>query len=147
MKYLLLDIDGTIVPSLNSEEDEFSNESLIFGIPYYIGEWLIDIDEYPIIWCTNRSADACQLIEEELGFDTKAKLDFSITKDYRWNKTNAIINFCQKHPSDSIILADDDALNNMDDVEKLPDNLIIVTPSDTKQGCLSREDLLKIDAL
>ncbi|GEQ62006.1 hypothetical protein VL4N_13880 [Vagococcus lutrae] len=151
MKYLLLDIDDTIAPlnykSIDAVYVDCSEEGEL-GIPNYIADWLKTAKEkeIKIIWCTSRRGPIQYLVETKLGFKSDGTLQFFNQKSYHWNKLYSIIDFCNKHSEDIVILADNDIKEGTREVKNLPENLKLVWPSDTRRGCLSVEDLELIDS-
>lgn len=151
MKYLLLDIDDTIAPWLYKRVDAVVIDSMgiYLGIPEHIANWLKQIEEtdIKIIWCTDRPPSICSMIEKKIGFKSEGQLEFFDKKAYTWSKLSGIIEFCDEHKSDVVIVADNDVIKGTKGVDKLPDNLTTVLPSDTSRGCLSVADLELIENL
>lgn len=152
MKFLLLDIDDTISPWLYKGNDAIFIDTMgiELGIPKHIAEWLkkFSKEEVKIIWCTNRPPIVCALIEKKIGFKSEGKLTFTNPKAYAWNKLYGIVEFCNENSEHTIVLADNDVKEGTKGIKKnLPDNLTLIYPSDQRRGCLSVEDLKKIDLL
>ena len=148
-KYLLLDIDDTIAPSMYRGSDAIEIETWGRGhlaIPKYIVEWVklfSKKENQSIWWCTDRSNETTQ-IEKQLPLKADGKLMFTKPPKGVWKKQAAIIRFAEEHPKDTVICADNDCdLMNSD---KLPDNLHLVIPTGAIKG-LSKEDLIRIDNL
>ncbi|CAM3332147.1 HAD family hydrolase [Vagococcus fessus] len=151
MKYLLLDIDDTIAPWMYKRVDAVVIDSMgiYLGIPEHIAKWLKQIKEadIKIIWCTDRPPLICSMIEKKIGFKSEGQLEFFDKNTYRWTKLHGIIEFCDKHKNDVVIVADNDVIKGTRGVNNLPDNLKMVWPSDTSRGCLSVADLELIENL
>lgn len=151
MKYLLLDIDDTIAPLNYRSMDAIYVDTLeegVLGIPDYIADWLKTAKEkeIKIIWCTSRRIPIQYLVEKELRFESENALKFYNKKSYDWEKLYSIIEFCNEHAEDVVILADNDIKEGTRGVKNLPGNLKLVWPSDSRRGCLSKEDLELIDS-
>lgn len=152
MKYLLLDIDDTIAPLKYNRLDavyvDCSHEGEL-GIPSYIADWLKTAKEkeIKIIWCTSRPPFVSLLVEKKIGFKSEDTLQFFNKKSYHWNKLYSIIEFCNEHEDDLVVLADNDIKEGTRGVKNLPQNLELVWPSDSRRGCLSMENLELIDSL
>ena len=82
-------------------------------------------------------------IEKAIGFKTEGQLQFFNKKAYNWSKLYSIIEFCNEHEDDLVILADN-LVERMTKGVELPNNLELVLPSDTT---LTIEDLKLIDGL
>lgn len=147
MKYLLLDIDDTIAPlkigGLNMVTVDRMGVEI--SIPIHIAEWLKKTSEkqIKIFWCTDRSPIMGSTIEYVIGFKTEGQLQFFNKKAYVWSKLYSIIEFCNKHEGDLVILADN-LVERMTREVELPNNLELVLPSD---ATLTIEDLKLIDSL
>lgn len=148
-KYLLLDIDDTIAPSMYKGSDAVEIETWGRGylaIPKYIVEWVklfSKKENQSIWWCTDRASETTQ-IERQLQLKVEGKLMFTKPPKGIWKKQAAIVRFAEEHPEDTIICADNDA--TFMNTDSLPDNLQLVVPSGTIKA-LSREDLIIIDNL
>ncbi len=151
MKYLLLDIDDTISPwSYKGRDAIFIDRMGIkLGIPKHLADWLAKLsdDEIKIIWCTSRPAVVRSLIEKKIMFKTYGHISFLNQHAYAWYKLFGIIKFCDEHKQDLVILADNDIEKGIKGITNLPNNLKLISPSDTIRGCLSKEDLKLIDSL
>lgn len=145
------DIDDTIAPWLYKRVDAVVIDSMgiYLGIPEYIATWLKTLHEkeIKIIWCTNREPFVCSMVEKKLDFKGEGQLEFYNKKAYDWNKLHGIIEFCDEHKDDIVILADNDVKEGTRGIDKLPDNLKIIWPSDASRGCLSVADLEAIENL
>ncbi len=82
-------------------------------------------------------------IEKAIGFKTEGQLQFFNKKAYNWSKLYSIIEFCNEHEDDLVILADN-LVERMTKGVELPNNLELVLPSD---ATLTIEDLKLIDGL
>lgn len=148
-KYLLLDIDDTIAPSMYRGSDAIEIETWGRGhlaIPKYIVEWVklfSKKENQSIWWCTDRASETTQ-IEKQLPLKVEDKLMFTKPTKGVWKKQAAIIQFAEEHPEDTIICADNDA--DCMKANELPDNLRLVIPSGDIKA-LSKEDLIVIDNL
>lgn len=151
MKYLLLDVEDTIALKRFQGKDVqlIEKMGIEFYVPNYIAKWLKESyqKDYKIIWCTSCSDFETKILENQIGFKVEDKLVFTNPKAYRWKKLYTIIKFCDNHPNDLIILADNDIMEGTSDVKDLPSNLRLVQPSNKRYGCLSIEDLEFIDNL
>ncbi|WP_125771137.1 hypothetical protein [Companilactobacillus furfuricola] len=151
MKYLLLDIDDTLAPlNYKGPDAVFINKmNFKMSIPAYIAIWLRNLssDKIRIVWCTSRPLVVQSLVEKKLMFNTYGRISFINKRAYTWYKLFSIIKYCNEHHGDIIILVDNDAKLGTMNVDKFPNNLIMVYPSDTRRGCLSINDLLKIENL
>lgn len=78
-------------------------------------------------------------IEKAIGFKTEGQLQFFNKKAYNWSKLYSIIEFCNEHEDDLVILADN-LVERMTKGVELP----LVLPSD---ATLTIEDLKLIDGL
>lgn len=81
--------------------------------------------------------------EKAIGFKTEGQLQFFNKKAYNWSKLYSIIEFCNEHEDDLVILADN-LVERMTKGVELPNNLELVLPSD---ATLTIEDLKLIDGL
>lgn len=147
MKYLLLDIDDTIAPLKVGGPDMVIIDSMgmELAIPQYIVNWLKKASEkeIKIFWCTDRPPVLGHLIEKTIGIETEGQLDFYNKTAYQWSKLYGIIEFCNEHENDLVVLADN-LVEIMTKGVELPNNLITVLPSN---GTLTRDDLKLIDRL
>lgn len=148
MKYLLLDIDDTIAPLTYRGLDAvvIDTMGIELAIPKYVAEWLkhVAAKEIHIVWCTSRPPVVCSLIEKKIGFKATDYLQFFNKKAYHWMKLSSIIEFCQAHENDLVVLADNDIREGTRGIQNLPTNLKMVWPSDS---CLAIEDLEMIERL
>ena len=148
-KYLLLDIDDTIAPSMYRGSDAIDIETWGRGylaIPKYIVEWVKQFskqENQSIWWCTDRASETTQ-IEKQLPLKVGGKLMFTKPPKGIWKKQAAIIQFAKEHPEDTVICADNDA--DLMNSNKLPENLHLIIPTGTIKA-LSKEDLIEIDHL
>ena len=148
-KYLLLDIDDTIAPSMYRGSDAIEIETWGRGhlaIPKYIVEWVklfSKKENQSIWWCTDRSNETTQ-IERQLPLKVEGKLMFTKPPKGFWKKQAAIIRFAEEHPKDTVICADNDA--DYMKYNEIPDNLRLVIPTGANKA-LSRENLVTIDNL
>lgn len=147
MKYLLLDIDDTIAPLKVGGPNMVIIDSMgvELAIPQYIADWLKKASEkqIKIIWCTNRTPIVGALIEKTIGFKAEGQLQLYNKKAYEWEKLYGIIEFCNEHENDLVVLADN-LVERMTRGVELPNNLKTVLPSD---ATLTIEDLKLIDSL
>ena len=148
-KYLLLDIDDTIAPSMYRGSDAVEIETWGRGhlaIPKYIVEWVklfSKKENQSIWWCTDRASETTQ-IEKQLPLKVGGKLMFTKPPKGVWKKQAAIIQFAENHPKDTVICADNDA--DYMKYNEIPDNLRLVIPTGANKA-LSRENLGEIDRL
>lgn len=147
MKYLLLDIDDTIAPLKVGGPNMVIIDSMgmELAIPKYIADWLKKASEkqIKIFWCTDRPPILGSLIERTIGFKTEGQLQFYNTEAYEWRKLYGIIELCNEHENDLVVLADN-LVERMTKGVELPSNLKTVLPSD---ATLTIEDLKLIDSL
>lgn len=148
VKYLLLDIESTLTPLNYKGVDAVIVDIMGFCIsfPRYIADWLKEIEEkeIKIIWCTSKKPYECKAIEDKIGFKSEGYLQFFNQNAYHWTKLSSIIDFCNEHEDDLVVLADNDIKEGTRGIQDLPINLELVWPSDS---CLSVEDLELIDRL
>lgn len=149
-KYLLLDIDDTIAPLSYKGRDAvyIDRVGIRLGIPKYIADWLHDSPEKDIkvIWCTRRPPGVCSLFEKKISFKSYGRISFINGKAYNWDKLFSIIQFCNHHSDDVVILADNDIRDGTRGVQNLPPNLKLVPPADDSFGCLTEADLKIIES-
>lgn len=149
MKYLLLDIDDTIAPFDYKERDAIFIDlmGIRLGFPNYLAEWLSNLsdNEIRIVWCTKRDPSVTTLIEHKMGFTSYGRISFIKQKVYPWKKLASIIDFCNNHDQDTIVLADNDLRWGINGIKNLPKNINLVRPSDD-HGCLSKNDLNLIES-
>lgn len=147
MKYLLLDIDDTIAPLKIGGPNTVTVDRMgvEISIPIHVAEWLKKTSEkqIKIFWCTDRPLVMGSTIENAIGFKTEGQLNFFNKKAYDWSKLYGIIEFCNEHEDDLVILADN-LVERMTRGLELPNNLELVLPSD---ATLTIEDLKLIDSL
>lgn len=152
MKYLLLDIDDTLAPWGYKGRDSvhIQKHDIDLRIPTHLAEWFAKVhdNQIKIIWSTDRDPTTCSIIEKKLGFKPYGKIKFTNPKVYpNWPRLFGIIKFCDDHSEDIVMLADNDIIRGTKNVKKLPDNLHLIIPSDTRRGCLSESDMELVDSI
>lgn len=147
MKFLLLDINDTIAPLRVGGPDMVTIDSMgvELSIPNHIANWLKKTaeKEIKIFWCTENSSIFGSLVERTIGFKTEGQLQLNNKSAYNWNKLYGIIEFCNAHENDIVVLADN-FVEKMTKGVELPSNLKLVLPSD---ATLTSEDLNLIERL
>lgn len=151
MLYLLLDIDGTILPPYLSDQSRPVTQIQLgisesnFPLNFYedIIKELVkisQIDSVEIIMCSSWD-ETSLLIAQGLGLKSKKYLSFYNENLKQWYKWASIVKFCQAHPNDKVILCDD--LASPEATRHKPHNLVKIFQPNPQEG-LTMKDLRKI---
>ncbi|WP_414672525.1 HAD domain-containing protein [Lactovum miscens] len=151
MLYILLDIDGTILPTHISDKShpstkislDISETNLPLSLYEDITNELVKISHsnyVKIIMCSSWGETSIQ-IAQYLGIKSDEYLVFFNDNPKQWYKWQSIVNFCETHPKDKIILCDD--LASYEVTRHKPHNLIKIFQPNPQDG-LTMKDLHKI---
>lgn len=155
MLYILLDIDGTILPAHTDNPERETLEIKLglaeneFPLHFYadIIQALADLSRRPdceIIMCTSWDAESLE-IAKLLNIQASSYMTFISENPEHWYKWDSIVHFCQTHSTNRVILCDDLA-SRENTPRPRPKNLVKIFQPDPRNG-LTMRDLKKIEKL
>jgi hypothetical protein len=151
MLYILLDIDGTLLPTYLADKSRaakhiqlgISESNLPLNFYADIVTEFVKISQLPkveIIMCSSWDETSLE-IAELLGIESWQYLTFISENPKHWYKWDSVVSFCKAHRKDKIILCDDLATRKM--MPRRPWNLVKVFKPKPRVG-LTLEDMKKI---
>ncbi|MDR2976275.1 MAG: hypothetical protein LBV19_03095 [Streptococcaceae bacterium] len=154
MLYILLDIDGTLLPGHTDDPDRETltiklglseNE---FPLTFYadVIHEFAEISRLPsceIIMCTSWDESSLE-IGRHLDINCSSYMTFVSENPDHWYKWDSIVKFCEGHPQDKVILCDD--LASREFTRPKPKNLVKIFQPNPRNG-LTMRDLKKIRKL
>jgi hypothetical protein len=151
MLYILLDIDGTILPGYLSDSEREKLEIKLglseneFPLVFYTDtvHAFAELSQQPnceIVMCTSWGESSLK-IAKLLDIRVSSYMTFISENPEHWYKWDSIVSFCRTHPTDKVILCDDSASSEF--TRPRPKNLVKIFQPNPQNG-LTMRDLKKI---